>query len=259
MSRRAGADGPTETVADAVHEVVSPTPPGHPDDAGAPVDLEQVAPEPRSSWRTPAVICAAATVVLVGTTIAVLHDGSWALPVDERLHAFALAHRGALDVDVALAVTWAGATAVALPLVALVGALAPKGPRSWRDRVGAGALLVGIAATGVYAGLLLNGAVDRVRPAEQDWAGAAGGPAFPSGHTTMGTLLAATCAWALSARVTSPRGRVALWTSAVLLAGAVGWSRGWLGVHWPSDVLGGWAFGTAWCAAAAAVTIRLRR
>ncbi|MFN8168520.1 MAG: phosphatase PAP2 family protein [Candidatus Nanopelagicales bacterium] len=245
--------------AEAVHEVVSPTAPGHRDDEVAPVDLDQVAPEAVRSWRTPAAICAAATVVLVGATAAVLGGGSWALPLDERLHAFALAHRGALDIAVAGAVTWAGATTVALPVVAVVGALAPAGRRSWRDRVGSGALLVGIAATGVYAGLLLNGAVGRVRPAEADWAGAAGGPAFPSGHTTMGTLLAATCAWALCDRVTSTRGRVLLWSAAVVLAAAVGWSRWWLGVHWMTDVLGGWAVGAAWCAAAAALTIRLRR
>jgi undecaprenyl-diphosphatase len=52
---------------------------------------------------------------------------------------------------------------------------------------------------------------------------------------------------------------VLLWSAAVVLAAAVGWSRWWLGVHWPTDVLGGWAVGAAWCAAAAALTIRLRR
>jgi undecaprenyl-diphosphatase len=187
----------------------------------------------------------------VGLAVAVARDAAWVIEVDDRLHAVAVLHRGAVDVVVAGAITWAGATTVALPLVAVVGALAPSGPRTWRDRVGSGALLAAIASTGVYAGLLLNGVLDRARPPSTDWAGAAGGPAFPSGHTTMGTLLAATCAWAMSARLARSGPRVALWSAAAALAAAVGWSRWWLGVHWPSDVVGGWAFGAAWCASAA--------
>lgn len=66
-----------------------------------------------------------------------------------------------------------------------------------------------------------------------DWAGAAGGSAFPSGHTTTAALFAALGAWATAARVHAGWPRRALWAGAVDYAVAVGWSRAWLAVHWP--------------------------
>ena len=96
-------------------------------------------------------------------------------------------------------------------------------------------------------------------PDVADWAGAAGGSAFPSGHTTTAALFAALGAWAIAARVHAGWPRRALWAGAVVYAVAVGWSRVWLAVHWPTDVIGGWLYGLAWFAGSIVVILTLRR
>ncbi len=245
--------GVNEVVADAL----SPSAPGLPPDSAIPVDAALVTPRPWSTGRPLVIAGVVAAGAVLALAVAVRTDSGWILGIDERLHAAAVVNRSSPDVAFAGVITWVGATAVALPLVWIVGAAAPRGPVSWRGRLGSGALLAAVAASGVYAGLRLNGVIDRTRPPIADWAGAAGGPAFPSGHTTMATLLAGTCAWALSARLAPGRPRRLVWAAAAVVAVAVGWSRVWLGVHWPSDVVAGWLFALAWCCiAAAAVSIR---
>ena len=57
--------------------------------------------------------------------------------------------------------------------------------------------------------------------------------AFPSGHASSAFACATVLAWA------SPRLRV----PALVLAAAIAWSRVYVGVHWPLDVLGGAVLG----------------
>jgi len=66
---------------------------------------------------------------------------------------------------------------------------------------------------------------------------------FPSGHATSSMIFYLTLARALTAGTRWLRPTV---FAAVLLSLLIGVSRVMLGVHWPSDVVGGWAFGMLW-------------
>jgi undecaprenyl-diphosphatase len=73
---------------------------------------------------------------------------------------------------------------------------------------------------------------------------------FPSGHAASSMIFYTTMALALTVGSRWHRAAVG---GAVLLSLLIGTSRVMLGVHWPSDVIGGWSFGLLWVL----LTIRL--
>ncbi|MGW5328196.1 phosphatase PAP2 family protein [Streptomyces sp. NPDC004014] len=113
-----------------------------------------------------------------------------------------------------------------------------------------------LAVTVALATLLQQGlktAVARPRPVWPDPVDHAHYAAFPSGHAMTATVVCGLLLWLLHRR---GAGR-ALWRTAVAVAAVsvagVGLTRVWLGVHWPSDVLGGWLLGALVVAVAVAV------
>ncbi|MFF9768946.1 phosphatase PAP2 family protein [Streptomyces sp. NPDC014636] len=99
----------------------------------------------------------------------------------------------------------------------------------------------------------MKAAVDRPRPVWRDPVDSAHYAAFPSGHAMTATVVCGLLLWLLHRH--GP-GR-ALWCTAVTVAlvsvAGVGVTRVWLGVHWPSDVFGGWLSGALLVALAVTV------
>jgi len=111
------------------------------------------------------------------------------------------------------------------------------------------ALLVLISiGTGLAASFLLKTGFDRPRPDLVPHGSIVYTSSFPSGHSMLSAVTYLTLG-ALLARVHSGvRMRAYLLIWAALLTILVGFSRVYLGVHWPTDVLAGWMAGAAWAA-----------
>ena len=69
---------------------------------------------------------------------------------------------------------------------------------------------------------------------------------FPSGHSTMSTTAFLTLAMLVASLEARRRSKALAYGLAAAVIVGVGFSRVYLGVHWPSDVLAGWCLGAAW-------------
>lgn len=100
------------------------------------------------------------------------------------------------------------------------------------------------AVAGGVIGLLVKTVVERARPSLEDPVAQAPGFSFPSGHAMTATTSFAIFLLVLLPMV--PRAwHVACWCVAGLSVVGVGFTRVALGVHWFSDVVGGWLLGLA--------------
>ena len=85
--------------------------------------------------------------------------------------------------------------------------------------------------------------VARVRPDLEPHLVVVQTSSFPSGHATSSMIFYLTLALALTK---GSRWHRPAAVGAIVLSLLIGLSRVMLGVHWPSDVIGGWAFGLLW-------------
>ena len=114
-------------------------------------------------------------------------------------------------------------------------------------------------AGGGLAGNLLKWIFVRARPDLVPHLVSVDSASFPSGHAMNSAVTYLTLGVLLSRTQTDQRLKAYLMGTAIFLTLIVGFSRVYLGVHWPTDVVAGWAVGAAWAILASLVAARLQR
>ncbi len=177
-----------------------------------------------------------AIVALAGLWLAMLVFGAG--PFDRSIYELIYAgHRPAL-IPIARIITFFGQ-----PTVLIAAGFAVAAWLWWQGRQRlAGALLLIILAGRALAEAQKY-TIARVRPDLEPHLVVVKTSSFPSGHATSSMIFYLTLALALTAGTRWQRVAAA---GAILLSLLIGISRVMLGVHWPSDVIGGWAFGMLW-------------
>lgn len=115
-------------------------------------------------------------------------------------------------------------------------------------------VLTVVLAWAVNSGLKLL--VGRARPDIVPHLMEAGGNSFPSGHSFNAAVVYIAIALAFAPMSRRASVRLTVIGTAVLVSLAIAWSRVWLGVHWPTDVIAGWLGGAGWTFLASALLHR---
>lgn len=148
-----------------------------------------------------------------------------------------------------------GETVLVIAVTIIAGFLAVQ--RHWLTMW----LVLGGTISGSIAVAVAKALVGRARPELTDHLVQVTSASFPSGHAANSAIIYLTIASLIAQIVPERRARLYILASAVILVTTVGFSRVYLGVHWPSDVLAGWSFGTLWALAwwALGAWARIRR
>ena len=134
-------------------------------------------------------------------------------------------------------------TALGDPTVLVTAGFVVAGWLWWRGRAQPALALLLVVLVGRGLAEAQKYWIARVRPDLEPHLVVVKTSSFPSGHATSSMIFYLTAALALTAGTRWTRPAAA---GAILLALMIGTSRVMLGVHWPSDVIGGWAFGLLW-------------
>lgn len=203
---------------------------------------------PRLEFRTLLTLAALSGAVWAFLVLSDVVGGGGTVDVDRRL-LLALRTPGALDdplgprwfEEAARDVTALGGFTL-LTFWTLVAVAALLFHRLRRQAL----VLGGAVAAALISSEVLKLVFDRARPDLVPHGSFVYSHSFPSGHSTLAAAAFLTTA-AVLASLERRRGIQAfVLAAAVVLTVAVGASRVYLGVHWPTDVLAGWSLGAGW-------------
>jgi len=177
---------------------------------------------------------------LASVTYSVVHRTGLARD-DLRVLAFVTGHRVPWLTSLAKVLTWLGSTLVLWPVAIVAGLGLWRWRRRWLP-----AVLPALALAGAWAGsLLIKGLVGRPRPPLADRLTVVHSLSYPSEHAAQALATWGMLALMLMAGRSAPA-RVLLAAGAALIAFVIGLTRLYLGAHWLTDVLGGWALAGVW-------------
>lgn len=122
------------------------------------------------------------------------------------------------------------------------------------------AWLLGLSATfATLVNMVLKASFNRLRPELEGQMVHVYNASFPSGHALLSASIILMLGGLLSVAARHRQQKSVIIGTAAALCVAIGFSRVWLGVHWPTDVLAGWLIGAAWAAATLVLAKRIRR
>jgi undecaprenyl-diphosphatase len=162
--------------------------------------------------------------------------------IDRPVVEWISAHRPEPLTPLAVAATDLGSKVLLTLAVAAAAVFAARRSGSWRPLLLAACALGGCVL--LVAGI--KAVIGRDRPDRLHQALSESGFAFPSGHSASALVGWALVAWLVCALTTSRTVQATAWVAAGMLTVTVGLSRVYLGVHYPSDVIGGWVLGGVW-------------
>ncbi|MEA2508596.1 MAG: hypothetical protein QOG21_678 [Actinomycetota bacterium] len=162
--------------------------------------------------------------------------------VDVPVNHFFIHHREPWLTTLMRAITTLGSARVLLPVALVAGVVWWLRSHSFRP----GLVLLAAYAGAVALSDALRLLVDRPRPPIAHMVGHFTGSAFPSGHAAQSIAVYGVLAALLAGSGASWTTKVMSWSAAFALAGIIGLSRIYLGAHWFTDVLAGWALGALW-------------
>ena len=129
---------------------------------------------------------------------------------------------------------------LAVIVLAVTGLFAAQ--RRWREA----ALLLAACGSGLLLVDVLKVVFGRERPPIAWHAVEVANASFPSGHALLSAIVYLTLATLVAHFADRRRVGVYALAAGLFLTLIVGASRVYLGVHWPTDVIAGWALGAAW-------------
>jgi undecaprenyl-diphosphatase len=146
-----------------------------------------------------------------------------------------------------------GVTVITMACLGSAGFLALR--RKW------GALLLVLISIGggAIVSTVLKQWFERPRPTEVAHLTEVHSLSFPSGHSMLSAITYLTLGSLLARTTGDRRIKIYILTMAVLLAGMIGVTRVYLGVHYPTDVLAGWCAGISWALLCSLVARWLQR